>query len=439
MRKIGHLIFTLFLTLNLPYATAINFLTPPTDKAGICWLSFKNPLNPKKSIYSDWPLITDPKRPLPESTRERVLSHPKIKELKALYKKGRSLTFDFAYLGQESSHKGEYIQRVFLIKILKLIFPQAKIVTRNYNTRFDSLYPFNQSSKVHVSLEIADIRESMKFVTETDFEKYLYSHKRLVDMVLLKIANSSQKDLPSEYKKSFPAFEKNSVLSLYLPEKYLNYSHTYTYEDLQEESVDLFHILDEFLSMGFRKVFLTSHFNSRLSQKTKDQFLSALSTRFDKIRFLSQVSRKEFSEIQDQDKVIFFNDLTGYTSVLHSLADVAFIFGPINIMEGLFLDARMIFMNKGEPLSSSPKYRLAFDQLKQTALRTNRAVYIEHLEEAEEALHFFDQLALKPLVYPDEVIINPLKGSALDQLMERLHFQITEHAFLSNNRFAKRF
>ena len=433
MRKIHFLIFFLFLGLNLPYAKAVNFLSPPVEETESCWQTFKKSLNSQKSIYSNWPSITNPKLSIPEDTKKRILSHPTVKELKASYTKGEGLTFDFSYIGQESSHKGEHIQRVFLIKMIQFIFPKAKIITRSYKTRFDSLYPFNQSSKVHVSLKVSDIRESMKFMTEQDFERYLSRHKNIVDMVLLKMANSSQKGIPDEYKKSFPSFEKNSVLSLYLPGKYLNYN----YENLQAEALDIFHILDEFLSIGFRKVFLTSHFNLRLSEDQRNRFLSALSNYFDKILFLSQLSHEELFQIQDQDKVIFFNDLTGYTPVLHSLADVAFISGPVNMLEGLFLGARVIFINKEYPINK--KYRMAFDQLKQTALKTNRAVYIEDLEELKEALHTLDQLSLKPVIYPDEVIIDSSKGSALNQLIERLNFQITESAWLSNNSFIKRF
>ncbi|MCZ0933108.1 MAG: hypothetical protein OXJ52_08150 [Oligoflexia bacterium] len=431
MGKIRLLIFFLFLSLNLPYARAVHFLSPPVEETRGCWQVFKKPSNSKKNIYSKWPNITNPKPPIPEDVKKRILSHPRVKELKASYKSGKGLTFDFSYLGQETFHKGEHIQQVFLIKIIKLIFPKAKSITRNYNTRYDSLYPFNQSSKVHIPLKVFDIRESVKFVTEQDFERYLSIDKIIVDMVLLKMANSSQKGIPDEYKKSFPSFEKNSVLSLYLPEKYLNYKH----EDLQDESLDLFQILDEFLALGFRKVFLTSHFNSRLSEDLRSRFLSALSNNFDKILFLSQLSPKELFQIQDQDKVIFFNDLTGYTPVLHSLADTAFIFGPVNMLEGLFLGARVVFMNK--EYSTNKKYCIAFDQLKQTALKTNRAVYIERLDELEEALHTLDQLSLKPIVYPDEAV-NSSKGDALNQLIERLYFQITENALIEQHRFIER-
>ena len=417
MKKIRFLIF--FLSLNLPYAKAVNFLSPPVEEKGSCWKTFNQAFN-SKNIYSRWPNITDSKSPIPEDTKKRVLAHPTVQELKASYKKGERLTFDFSYLGQESSHKGEYIQRVFLIKIIKLIFPKAKIIIRNYKTRFDSLYPFKQPSRVHVSLSVSDIRESIKLVTEQDFEEYLFRHKSIMDMVLLKIANSSQKSISDKYKKSFPAFEKNSVLSLYLPEKHLNYNS----ENLQEKSIDLFYILDEFLAIGFRKVFLTSHFNSKLSENQRKRFLSSLSVHFDKVLFLSQVSQKELFQIQDQDRVIFFNDLTGYTPILHSLADITFISGPVNMLEGLFLGAKVIFINTEH--SANRKYRLAFDQLKQTALKTNRAVYIEDLNELEEALHTLDRLSLRAIVYPDEVIVNPSKGDALNQLIERLYFQITE-------------
>ena len=198
-----------------------------------------------------------------------------------------------------------------------------------------------------------------------------------------------------------------------------------------EAPVDLFQILDKFLSLGYRKVFLTSHFNSPLSEIQRDYFLSALSKHFDKILFLSQVSQKELFQIQESEKVLFFNDQIGYTSVLHSLADVAFILGPINMLEGIFLGAKLIFMNKSQSSLQSEKYRPAFEQLKQTALGTNRAVYIEDLKEVEKALSTLDQLASKALVFPDEVVVEPKKGSALDQLMDRLYFQITESALSS--------
>ena len=428
MRK-TRLILFLLLSLSLPYARAVHFLNPSVKGAGNCWQAFKKPFNPKKNISAKWPNLANPKSPLLEDTKKKILSHPRVKELRVSYKSGRGLTFDFSYIGPTAPHKGEHIQQAFLIEVIKMIFPNAKIVKRSYNTRFDSLYPFNQSSKVHVSLKVSDIWEYMKFMTEQDFERYLSIHKNIVDMVLLKRANSSQKGISDEYKKSFPDFEKKSVLSLYLPEKYLNYKH----EDLQKESLDLFQILDNFLALGFRKVFLTSHFNTRLSIDQMNRFLSALSNHFDKILFLSQLSHKELFQIQDQDKVIFFNDLTGYTPVLHSLADIAFIFGPVNMLEGLFLDAKVVFMNK--EYSTNRTYRIAFDQLKQTALKTNRAVYIESLDELEEALHTLDRLSLEPTIYPDEVKIHSSKGSALDQLIERLYFQITENALLSNNRF----
>lgn len=440
MRKIQSLLLSLllsFVVLHSAPVKAHSFLKPTVEISGICWQKFTGPFNPHKSIYSRWPNITDEKTPLPEKTKKRVLSHPKVKELRASYKKGRGLTFDFSYLGTEASHKGELIQRIFLIKIIKLIFPKARIIIRDYNTRYSSLYPLNQFSKVHIPVEVADIRESMPFAQEEDFDRYLSSHINIMDMVLLKAANSSQQGLSDEYKGSFPAFSENSVLSLYLPEKHLNYIAEKNWWD--ESDLDLFDILDEFTERDFRKVFLTSHFNTNLPKDVRDLFLSRLSTYFDKILFLSRVSRKELSQITDEDRVLFFNDLTGYTPVLHSLADVTFIFGPVNILEGIFLDARVIFMNnKRHPRQD--KYRLAFEQLKQTALRTNRAVHIENedIGEIEGALRRLDELSSKPVVYPDEVILNPSKGDALNQLIERLHFQITENSRLSDNRFVKR-
>ena len=418
MRKAGSLF--LFLALNSGSAKAMDFLSPPMgDTSGICWQSFDEPFELQKSIYSKWPKIADPKQALPESTKSRVLSHPKVKELKASYKDGEGMAFDFFYLGQKLSHKGEYIQRAFLIKIIQLIFPKAKIVKRDYNTRFIRLHPINPSPKVYIPLEIKDVREFKKLKDEQKFEEYLHRYKRTLDMILLKMANSSQKGLLDEYKASFPSFKKNSVLSLYLPEEFLNYF----FKNAPEETLDLFDILDHFISIGFHKVFLSSHFNIMLSKERKHQFLSTLLNYFDKILFLSRVSPEELFQIQDQDKVLFFNDLTGYIPVLHSLADIAFILGPLNILEGLFLDSKVIFMNKESFMQKG--YSLAFDQLQQIALKTNRAVHIEDLKEVESAVQTLHQLSQKPLIYPDELVLDPKKGSALNQLLERLHFQIT--------------
>ena len=438
MRKIIFLPPSLFLFLAFyPFpGKAHSFLSPTMERSGICRQNFQGSVNPRRSIYSKWPNITDEKTPLPEQTKKRVLSHPRVKELRASYNNGRGVTFDFSYLGREASHRGELIQRIFLIKIIKLIFPKAKIILRDYNTRYSSLYPFNQSSKVHVPLVVADIRESMQLSQEEDFDRYLSSHINIMDMVLLKAANSSQKNLPDKYKESFPDFSENSVLSLYLPEKYLNYIAEKNWWD--KSGLDLFDILDEFTERDFRKVFLTSHFNTNLPEDVRELFFARLSTYFDKIFFLSRISGKEFSKITDQDRILFFNDLTGYTPVLHSLADVTFIFGPVNMLEGIFLDARVIFMNT-KKYSPKDKYHLAFEQLKETALRTNRAVYIEDIKKIEEALHRLDELSSKPAVGPDEVILNPAKGDALNQLIERLHFQITENVQLSENKFIRHF
>ena len=435
------LIFLLFCFLSPKKGSAINFLRPSVETGDICWQSFQDPLPFEQSVYSSWPKITDIKIPLPKETKRRILLHPKVQDLRALYKKGEGLSFDFSYIGLKPLHKGEHIQRAFLIKILKFLFPKARIITRSYKTRFDTLYPFREAERIHVSLEIRDVRESEKFENEEDFEKYLSIHKNIVDMILLKRANSSQKEISEDYKKSFPSFEKKTVLSLYLPEIYLHYTYNekyptptltkrmdnYGYEERGAGYVNLFQILDEFLALGFRKVFLTSHFNLPLTEIQRDHFLSQLSQHFDKILFLSQVSQQELFQIQEEEKVLFFNDRTGYTSVLHSLADTAFILGPINILEGIFLGAKLIFMNEHHALNT--KYQPAFEQLKQTALGTNRAISIKRLNEAKEALQTLDQLALKPLVYPDEVKL-PGEESALDQLMDRLHFQITESALL---------
>ena len=427
MNPIRFLIFLGCFPLFNPWkAGAISFLQPPKESEGICWVSFKKPLPPKKGIYRNWPKAGDSKAPLPEDVRRRILSHSKVKELKALYKDGKGLIFDFEYLGQEFSHKGEYIQRAFLIQILQFLFPKARIIIRDYNGRFAKP---PSSSKIHIPLIVRDVQEDRKFVTERELEQFLSVHKNIVDMVLLKRANSSQKALAKDYKNSFPSFEKGTVLSLYLPERYLNYGQNLTEEDLGG-SPDLFQILDEFLYLDFRKVFLTSHFNNRLSDETRDRFLSRLSEQFDQILFLSQISQEQLFQIPDQDKVLFFNDLRGYTAVLHSLADVAFVFGPVNMLEGIFLDAKVIFSSWIESWDRSQKYHLAFETLKQTALRTNRAVYIERLEKLESAFRTLDRITLKPVVYPDEVIVRAEKGDALKQLLDRIYFQIIEQADL---------
>ena len=416
---------------------ARSFLSRSVEISRICWQQFTEPFDSRRSIYFEWPNINMKKTPLPEKTKKRILSHPKVKELRVSNNEGEGLTFDFSYLGK--GDKGESIQRVFLIKVIKLIFPKAKIIIRNSNnTRQFSFYYFNQSSKVHIPLKVIDVREFAQ--QEENFDEYLSSHINIVDMVLLKTANSSQKGLSDKYKKSFPTFSTNSVVSLYLP--------GLRAMDNPLGDLKLSDILVEFKERGFRKFFLTSNLPFRSLRYEREFFLS-YSRYFDKMYFLSRISRKELSQITDQDRVLFFNDLTGYTPVLHSLADVTFVYGPINMLEGIFLDARVIFMeNKyhflknrqptGFPLFlqsnyvslKDEKYRPAFEQLKQTALKTNRAAYIEDIGEVEQALHRLDELSSKPVVYPDEVVLDPSKGDALNQLIERLYFQITENSQL---------
>ena len=429
MNPVRFLIFLWFPLFSPWKAEAVSFFSPKKEAGGICWTSFKDPFPPEKGIYRNWPKAGDSGTPLPEDVRRRILSHSKVKELKTLYKKGRGLIFDFDYLGEESSHKGEHIQRAFLIQVLQFLFPQAKITIRDYDRRFVNPHSLNLFSKVHIRLDVRDAQEDRKFNSEKELEQFLFVHKNIVDMVLLKRANSSQKALPKEYKNSFPRFEKNTVLSLYLSAGHLNYSQSLNKEDLGG-SPDLFQILDKFLYLGFRKVFLTSHFNNKISEETKDRFLSLLAERFDQVLFLSQISQEQLFQIPDQDKVLFFNDLRGYTAVLHSLADMAFVFGPINMLEGIFLDAKVIFSSRIEFWDRDQQYHLAFETLKQTALRTNRAVYIERLERLESAFQTLDQLALEPVVYPDEVIVRKEQGDALKQLLDRLHFQIIEQAYL---------
>ena len=208
MKKESLMIFLLFWTSHPPKARAIAALRPQVESSTICWQSFETPLPFQESIYSRLPSLRDSKSPLPEQTKKRILSHPKVKELKALHKKGEGLTFDFSYLGHNSLHRGEYIQRVFLIKILRFLFPKAKIIVRSYKTRFDSLYPFRQAGKTNVSLDIQDVREYTDLTDEMDLERHLSIHKNIVDMVLLKMANGSQKEISADYKKSFPTFNK---------------------------------------------------------------------------------------------------------------------------------------------------------------------------------------------------------------------------------------
>ena len=436
-------LFSLLLILNQPLSAKAD--SPHSASSLLrqnCQQTFIGKLKYQKKIYSQWPVITNKKSPLPQDTRERILSHPKIKELKELYKAGKHITFDFDYIGPDHIYRGEYIQRVFLIKIIKLIFPSAKIIVRGYNDRFPMHKKVDKLSKAHVVLKVVDVRETdwwqKRFSSDKDLDNYLSNNKSVIDMVLLKTANSSHKNIPENYKSRFPSFEKDTVLSLYLPEDKMNYPDTFLYLQ-NKEKTDIFDILDSSINRGFRKFFLTSHFKYWPQEKEKEaQFLSKFSDRFDKVFFLSSLSTTKLNQIQPHEKVIFFNDITGYTPVLHSLADVAFIWGPINMLEGIFLNAKVIFM--GNEANIPEKYKSAFKQLKKTALKTNRAVHIKSFNEIEKALKVLEKLSSKPVVYPDEVVVDPLNGDALNQLLERLYFQITESArLIKQNHFKLHF
>ena len=436
-QKIGLLVMkeTIFFAVFLfPYSalaslTSADFLDLFSFKTG-CLPVFKENTSPsdEELAYLQLPQVTDAKAPLPEDTTRRILSHPKVRKLQTHYGTGARLRFDFAYMGMKQSHKGEYIQRVFLIKVIRTIFPQAEIITRGYDDRFREPPTSGWTLKAHVFLEIRDIREAIRIFPIGDMECFLMSHKCLVDMVLLKKANSSPKAISKkEYKDVFPFSETDKVLSLYLSE--------YVNGDIpkQPDHPELFRVLRAFLDRGFHRIFLTNRFITLLNESSSELH-AKLSRIFDKVFFLSDLSVQDLAHIAPGERVIFLNNLVGYTPVLHSLADVTFIVGPVNMLEGIFLGARVLFMADERAFSSW--YSSAFKDLKQTALATNRAVYMVDLEELDEALGKLDRLFLtKPVVYPDEVVLDPEKGNALEQLIERLYFQIEESAQMRRRQF----
>jgi len=379
-----------------------------------CHASFIDLLahNPFKShlIYTDLPKIQ--KQQLPQGTKDRILNHPKFRELQKLYQQGKHLYFDFLYLGQEDIYKGEYIQQSFVSNMLKFMFPKATIWTREYNTRHAKIN-LKKPETLYIQLNIEDIMEKQfikpigaRFGSQNEVDQYLKSNTSSLDMVLLKKANSSYKYTNfNQYKKLFPFLDSNQTVSLYMKRSFdLN-----ALKDLYEE------FFTSFEKQGFNKFFVTTHVTSTIPMK----FINHFHKRY----FLSQLSKKDISSITDQEKVLIINDLIGYTPILHTLANVSVVVGPINMLEGIYTGAKVIFL-EGRHHIMPVHYKPAYEHLKAIALKTNRAVHIEDFNGVPFALNQFKKMSTKKRVYPDEVVLDSAKGDALNQLINRLYFQI---------------
>lgn len=339
---------------------------------------------------------------LPISSRlKTVIESHELFKLGEKYNKGQGLTFNFAQFNSswraaDPIGKGEWLQSHFVIKTLKMAFPQANFTNHN----------LSKSEKGTVDLFLHDSRENGKDLAFLD--------ANVLDMRLIKAANTTVSYLRRDaLRKTLGIKSDTPMVSLYMFNGFKQLVEKTNNPTMETLALELLKKRPDFQIMTLSsndKIFE----NINLKKYIETNFVK-LREKFDEIIFLSELAEGGLSSGK---KILLINDVVGFVSHLHGASDLIVIKGPINLFEGLMNAVPTLIFNNRDTLDNFDKTE--YFRQEAIAINTNRAVSVRSLSLLSDALNEVLNLSAS-FVSPADVITE--KRSAEQRYLN--HVEVT--------------
>ncbi len=290
---------------------------------------------------------------LPQAAIDIIRNHS-IYKLKDFHHQGRNLLLITSQNGTGESNLGESIQEMFLVKILKEIFPEAET---NLSGTVDTF-----SNKTRIWIRVTDSAEFPSFSWEGEIEM---KDIKVVNPGLLTIQKS-------QLRKQLGIYQNLKIASLY--------SIVFPFQQhdfrLFTETIETTHPDVIFLSFG----------GYLISEKDLS-FLKFAKKYFDDILFLSETHENDFNK-KRKKPLLILNDVKGKVPYLYALSNLAIVHGPINIFEPLSVNTPTFFFGSQ---STAMRYydRHVFSQMADIAKKTGGAFEVSTPEELGTKLKSF--------------------------------------------------
>jgi len=315
---------------------------------------------------------------LSETVQRAIREHEGLAKLHATYADGKGLVIRLHGLGrdmQKTSRLLGEIQTDYVAKVLKIVFSQA-VFTDVYRP---ALWEhFGIFRKQVVSLMVKD----MSISAHVQPAKKTISGSAIIPIEIVKPANGLAerlRDTRTATRAHLGLSSEHRVLSIYVD------SITGVREGSKGSEVNP--SAEELVDQVSRQSKAQIVFLSGTVRRGANEEISMYQNLpyFDNFIPLSTLSVESFRESVRAGKRIFvFNDTRGKLPFLHSIADLVFVRGPVNLHEGLTVGTPTLIYNNSETLGN---YRPAgYSKMEDVALATGGAVAIANTAELRDGV-----------------------------------------------------
>ncbi len=335
---------------------------------------------------------------------------------------GSNIVIGISHLIENRINLGENLAARFVEKVLGLLYPKAIIEPLKY----DGLDSQNVSiaESAYRRLTSTHYDKHLAYINIRDLNEKVQSfEQKPLEMSLIKPAVPGLAGIAHHsLRESLGIPKDHSVVSLYFKEPAGDKSHIREAPSMR--------MVSEVLSAAFQKagkrppdlIFATKG-GSRQHNFRRD---------FDGLgEDYQYIALSEWKEkYQPGQKFIVENDLFGRMPQILNISDLAFVSGPINIMEPLTASTPLVFLNNPEVITDYDPN--AFNNFADIAKRTGGGWEIENIDELEvttmKALQITPNVIVPPFLLP---INDPSTGeqlSPVDRLVNRLIELVAETA-----------
>lgn len=296
---------------------------------------------------------------LPQEAIQKISDHP-IAQLARKLQNGKNLIIElYPYSpngGLIPGAYGESTQAHFVAKTLNALLPEAELRPKPKQSDRDSS---KASPKKTLRLYIRDTAEALG-------HSPLLRTQDTLEMSVLKPANPTFSDIPrSKIRNVLGIKADTKVMSFYIQ---------------SSDEVPNLKIMERIVQQGLNQskeaidpsiVFVS--FGGQMTREGHQSLFPNLAKTHE-IKRLSEI--KDFSHLNHKKPLIILNDTQGRMPYLNGSADLNFVYGPVNLYEGLNSKTPLIFVSKIGTYNQA-----AFDQMAEIAEATGGAKKVSDLDQ----------------------------------------------------------
>lgn len=321
---------------------------------------------------------------LPTETIQ-IMNHHAISEVTQKLDQGRNLIIEIhPYSPNRELIKGAYgesFQAQFVAKTLKALLPEVEIRPKQKRIHPDA--PEASPKKI--------LRLYIKDTAEVSGASPVLRAREVIEMSILKPANPTFSNISrSEIRQAMGIKKDTKVVSFYIQ---------------SSDDVPNLKIMDQMIQQGLSHskeaidpsiVFIS--FGGQMTREGQQSLFNQLAKTHE-IKRLSEI--KDFSLLDDKKPLAILNDTQGRMPYLNGSADLNFVYGPINLYEGLNSKTPLIFVSKIGNYN-----KVAFDQMAQIAEATGGAKRVSELDQINPEMVKTLMKKSQQMVAPYQTVVN---------------------------------